>query len=136
VSGVSVTCGHTLETRESSRIGRPAKPFLILKVFGPQGAAGHMAALKPSRAGRRVRCRETRGSAGALSSREARSRATGHMTALEPSRVQRKDPEPHDMWQRRSLPSREVGSRAVGHVAAPEASEKQCRRSGSANHQH
>jgi hypothetical protein len=85
VSGISVTCGHTLETRESSRIGRPAKPFLILKVCGPQRAAGHVAASKPYRAGRRVRCRETHGSAGALPSREAGSRATGHMAAPEPS---------------------------------------------------
>jgi hypothetical protein len=34
VSGISVTCGHALETRESSSIGRPAKPFFILEVYG------------------------------------------------------------------------------------------------------
>jgi hypothetical protein len=48
VLGVSVTCGHVLETRESSRIGRPAKPSFILEVCGPQRAAGHMVALEPS----------------------------------------------------------------------------------------
>jgi hypothetical protein len=53
VSGVLVTCGHDLETHESSRIGRPAKPFFILEVCGPQRAAGHVAAPEPSRAGRR-----------------------------------------------------------------------------------
>jgi hypothetical protein len=48
VSGVSITYGHALETRESSRICRPAKPFFILKDCGPQRAAGHVAASEPS----------------------------------------------------------------------------------------
>jgi hypothetical protein len=47
VSGVSVTCGHALETRESSRICRPAKPFFILEVYSPQKAMGHMAVSEP-----------------------------------------------------------------------------------------
>jgi hypothetical protein len=34
VSGISETCWHTLETREPNRIGRPAKPFFILKSHG------------------------------------------------------------------------------------------------------
>jgi hypothetical protein len=48
VLGVSVTCVHALETRESSRIGRPSKPFFILEVCGPQRAAGHVPAPEPS----------------------------------------------------------------------------------------
>jgi hypothetical protein len=36
VSGVSEPYGHALETREPSRIGRPAKPFYILEVCDPQ----------------------------------------------------------------------------------------------------
>jgi hypothetical protein len=53
VSGVLVTCRHALETRESSHIGRPSKPFFILKVYDPQRAVGHVVVLEPSRAGRR-----------------------------------------------------------------------------------
>jgi hypothetical protein len=49
---------HVLETRESSRIGRLAKPFFILEVCGPQSHG-------------------TRGSVGALPSRETGSGAMG-----------------------------------------------------------
>jgi hypothetical protein len=66
VSGVSITCGHALETHESSRLGRPSKPFFILEVCGPQSCG-------------------TRGSIGALPSREVGSGAVGQMTASEPS---------------------------------------------------
>jgi hypothetical protein len=67
MSGISVTCGHALETHESSRIGRPSKPFIIIEVCGPQRAA------------------KTCGSVRALLSREVRDDAVGHVTALEPS---------------------------------------------------
>jgi hypothetical protein len=102
VLGISVMCGHALETRESNRIGRPAKAFFILKVWDPQRAAGHVAASEPSRAGRRVQCRGTRGSAGALSSREAGSGAARHVTAPEPFRIGRQNSELWDTWQRQS----------------------------------
>jgi hypothetical protein len=94
VSGISVTCGHALETRKSNRIRRPAKTFFILKVWDPQRVTRHMAASEPSQAGRRVRCHGTCGSAGSLPSREAGSRAARHMTTPEPSRTVRQDSEP------------------------------------------
>jgi hypothetical protein len=70
VSGISVTCGHALKTRESSRIGRPFKPFFILEVCGPQSCE--------------ICC-----NAGALPSREAGPDAVGHVAASEPSRAGR-----------------------------------------------
>jgi hypothetical protein len=42
VTGISETCGHTLETCKPSCIIRPAKPFFILKGSGPLRVAGHM----------------------------------------------------------------------------------------------
>jgi hypothetical protein len=52
VSSASVTCEHALETREPSRIGRPANHFFILEVCGPQRVTEHVAVPGPSRAGR------------------------------------------------------------------------------------
>jgi hypothetical protein len=48
VSGISVTCRHALKTHEPSHIGRPAKPFFILEVCGPQRVVGHVAVSEPS----------------------------------------------------------------------------------------
>jgi hypothetical protein len=56
-----------LGTREPSCIARLAKHFYILEAHGPQGTSG------------------TRGSAGALSSREVGSGAMGHAAMPEPS---------------------------------------------------
>jgi hypothetical protein len=97
VSDVSVTCGHALETREPTRIGRLTKLFFILEVYGPQRAMEHVTAPEPSRAWRRVRCWRTRGSTGALPSREAGSGSTGHVIALEPSLAGRQDQKLQDM---------------------------------------
>jgi hypothetical protein len=126
MSGVSVTCGHAFETRGSSHIVRRAKPFFILEVCGPQRTTGHVAAPEPSRARRQdsepwdtwqrqipheqgggIRSSRTRGSAGALSSRDARSGAVGHVVVSEPSRARRQDLEPRDSWQRWSPPEQE-----------------------------
>jgi hypothetical protein len=48
VSGISVTCGHALETHESSCIVRSSNHFFIIEVCGPQRAAKHVVAPKPS----------------------------------------------------------------------------------------
>jgi hypothetical protein len=66
VSAVSITCGHALETRESSHIGKLSKPFFILENCGPQSCG-------------------TRGDDRALLSREAGSSAVGHVAAPKPS---------------------------------------------------
>jgi hypothetical protein len=52
-SGVSETCGHALETREFSHIGRPAKPFFILEVCGPQRSTRYVEEPEPSQVRRR-----------------------------------------------------------------------------------
>jgi hypothetical protein len=85
VSGVSITCEHTLKTCELSRIGRSAKPFFILEVCNQQRAVRHVSALGPPEQGGGVQCRGTRGSDGALLSRKAGSGATRHLVAPEPS---------------------------------------------------
>jgi hypothetical protein len=77
VSDVSEICRLSLKTRESSRIGKHAKSFFIL---------------------RPVKGRQTRDSTGALMSREAGSGVMGHVTVHEPSLVGRRDPEPCDTW--------------------------------------
>jgi hypothetical protein len=59
--------------QEPSRMPRPAKTFFIPEACG-------------------VRSRGARGSAGALSSREAGYRAAGHVAAPEPSRAKRRGP--------------------------------------------
>jgi hypothetical protein len=54
VSGISEMCGRTLETRKPSCIGRPVKPFFILKARGPLRVAGHVIALETSRVRRQA----------------------------------------------------------------------------------
>jgi hypothetical protein len=111
VLDVSVTCGHPMETRESSRVGRPVKPFFILRVCGPHRATGHVVMSEPSRAGMqgpvpwdtwqrwsplekggKIQSHGIRGSTGTLSSREAGSGAVGHMAVSEPSQAGKQDP--------------------------------------------
>jgi hypothetical protein len=43
-----------LETRKPSCIGRPVKPFFILKARGPLRVAGHVIALETSRVRRQA----------------------------------------------------------------------------------
>jgi hypothetical protein len=100
-----------METRESRRVGRPAKPFFILRVCGPHRAARHVIMSEPSQAemqgsvpwdtwqrrsplekGGRIQSHGIRGSTGALSSREAGSGAVGHMVVSELSQAGKKDP--------------------------------------------
>jgi hypothetical protein len=95
----------------------------------------------PPEQGGRDRSCEACGSAGAVPSREAGSRAAGHVVAPRPSKAGRQGPKPRGTWQRRSLPeqgggvqnreargsvgaspSKETRSRAAGHVAALELS--------------
>jgi hypothetical protein len=52
LAGASVTHERALETRETSYMSRPARPFFIPKAHGPLRAAGHVAASEPFRAGR------------------------------------------------------------------------------------
>jgi hypothetical protein len=123
VSGVSITCGHALKSREPSHIGRSAKHFFILKVCGPQRAVEHVAASEPSQVGKRgpvpwdtwqhwsppeqggrIQSRETHGSPRAWPEQGGWIQSHGIRGSV------------------RALPSREVGSRAVGYVAAPEPS--------------
>jgi hypothetical protein len=88
------TCMCALETSEPSCLDRPAMFFFMLEARSPQGIAGCVAALEPSRHGGRVRSRWPRGGSRALPSREAGSRAAGRVETPKPSHVGRRDPEP------------------------------------------
>jgi hypothetical protein len=104
---VALLCASDLPTREPSY----AASF-TLEARNPQRAAGHVAALEPSRKGRsdmeprntwQHRCPPrqgggTRGIAGTLLSREAGSGATRHMAASEPSLSGRQGPKLRDTW--------------------------------------
>jgi hypothetical protein len=115
-----------LPTWEDSSTVTCPTVFNHVSLFGRgSGAAMCLAA------GDRIRRRETRGSAGALSnrgriqshgirdstralsSREAGSRAAGHVAVPEPFQTGRRDPELLDTWQRQS--PLEQGGRIQSH---------------------
>jgi hypothetical protein len=102
VSGISVTCGHALETLESSRIGMPGKLSLFLRFAAHRELRDTWQRRSPPEQGGgvwcygthggtralllgRVRSHETRGNARALPNREVGSRATRHVTTQEPT---------------------------------------------------
>jgi hypothetical protein len=92
-----------LETYEPSCIGRPARFFFMLEGHGPQITAGRVAAPEPSRQRGRVWSLGTRGSTGALPSREAGSRAIGLVAALEPTLAGRQGPVLQGTWMHAPL---------------------------------
>jgi hypothetical protein len=111
------TCMCALETSEPSCLDRPAMFFFMLEARNPQGIAGCVAALEPSRHGGRVRSRWSRGGSGALPSREAGSRAMVHVAAPEPSLAGRWGSKPLDTWQGRSPTWQGGRVSAAGHMA-------------------
>jgi hypothetical protein len=87
-----------LEVCEPSCIGRPAKPFCIIKAHNPLRVTGHMTAPEPSRAGRRSLEPCDMWQHQSPPEQGGRVQSRGHVATPEPTLAGRQGPESQGTW--------------------------------------